>query len=188
MDGGRTHLHLEGLTAVGTDEIQAWRGYKHLALVYQIGADTRRLLWVGQERKAKTLLNFFRWLGKTRTGQLPFPCSNIWKPYLRVIAKKAGAAVHVLDRFHIMSHLTMAADEVRRKEASAHRAKGVEVLKRSRWCLLKRPEHLTDGQQEKLAALLRLNLRAVQAYLLKERFQFFWSYRALAGAGKFLDA
>ena len=33
---------------------------------------------------------------------LRFICSDMWKPYLKVIAKKAGQAVHVLDRFHIM--------------------------------------------------------------------------------------
>ena len=28
----------------------------------------------------------------------------MWKPYLAVVAERAGQAVHVLDRFHIMSH------------------------------------------------------------------------------------
>lgn len=187
VEWGRAHLDLDGLTAVGVDEIMAWRGHKYLTLVYQVDEHRRRLLWVGIDRKAKTLLGFFRWLGKERTARLKFVCSDMWKPYLRVIAKKAGAAIHVLDRFHIVSHLNKAVDEVRRKEASVHRAKGVEVLKRSRWCLLKRPENLTDGQQDKLADLLRLNLRSVRAYLLKEQFQFFWSYKSPGWAVKFLD-
>ena len=180
-------MDLEGLTAVGIDEIMAWRGHKYVTLVYQIDERRRRLLWVGKERKAKTLLRFFYWLGKERTALLQFVCSDMWKPYLKVIAKKAGAAVHVLDRFHIMSHMNKAVDEVRRKEASTHRAKGVEVLKRSRWCLLKRPENLTDGQAAKLADLLHLNLRSIRAYLLKEQFQFFWTYKSPGWAVKFLD-
>jgi len=187
VEWGRAHLELTGLTAIGVDEIMAWRGHKYLTLVYQIDEGSRRLLWVGNERKAKTLLRFFRWLGKERTALLRFVCSDMWKPYLKVIAKKAGAALHVLDRFHIMTHLNKAVDEVRRKEASAHRAKGKEVLKRSRWCLLKRPENLTDGQQDKLAELLKLNLRSVRAYLLKEQFQFFWNYKTARWAGRYLD-
>ena len=187
VEWGRAHLDLTGLTAIGVDEIMAWRGHKYLTLVYQIDEGSRRLLWVGNERKAKTLLRFFRWLGKERTALLRFVCSDMWKPYLKVIAKKAGAALHVLDRFHIMTHLNKAVDEVRRKEASAHRAKGKEVLKRSRWCLLKRPENLTDGQQDKLAELLKLNLRSVRAYLLKEQFQFFWNYKTARWAGRYLD-
>jgi transposase len=187
VEWGRAHLDLEGLTAVGIDEIMAWRGHKYVTLVSQIDEQRRRLLWVGKERKAKTLLRFFHWLGKERTARLQFVCSDMWKPYLTVIAKKAGAAVHVLDRFHLMSHMNKAVDEVRRKEASAHRLKGVEVLKRSRWCLLTRPENLTDGQADTLADLLHLNLRSIRAYLLKEQFQFFWTYTSPGWAVTFLD-
>ena len=35
----------------------------------------------------------------------------MWRPYLKVIAKKAAHAVHILDRFHIMAHLSKAIDE-----------------------------------------------------------------------------
>jgi transposase len=30
----------------------------------------------------------------------------MWRPYLTVIAAKAGHALHVLDRFHIGAHIT----------------------------------------------------------------------------------
>ena len=53
--------------------------------------------------------------------------------------------------------------------------------------MLKSPENLTDGQDVKLAELLKYNLKAVRAYLLKEDFQFFWDYVSPAWAGKFLD-
>ena len=53
--------------------------------------------------------------------------------------------------------------------------------------MLKRPEHLTDQQQTKLAELLRYNLKSVRSYLLKEEFQLFWSYTSPYWAGRFLD-
>ena len=66
--------------------------------------------------------------------------------------------------------------------------KGYEpILKFARWCLLKRPENLTETQEVKLADLLRYNLRSIRAYLLKEDFQGFWDYISPAWAGKFLD-
>jgi hypothetical protein len=34
----------------------------------------------------------------------------MWKPYLQVIATKASQALHVLDRFHIASHMNKAID------------------------------------------------------------------------------
>jgi transposase len=48
------------------------------------------------------------------------------------------------------------------------------VLKKSRWCLLKRRENLTDTQRLRLRDLLHYNLQSVRAYLLKEEFQQLW--------------
>ena len=169
-------------------EVQWQRGHRYLTLVYQIDTHCKRLLWVGKERKVKTLLGFFRWFGAERSAALKFVCSDMWKPYLRVIAKKAGQAVHVLDRFHIMAHLSKAIDEVRAGEAKALKAGGYEpVLKDSRWLLLKRPENLSEKQEIRLAELLQYNLKSVRAYLLKEDFQFFWGYKSWYWAGQFLD-
>nr|VFK40858.1 MAG: Transposase [Candidatus Kentron sp. SD]VFK46581.1 MAG: Transposase [Candidatus Kentron sp. SD] len=112
----------------------------------------------------------------------------MWKPYLKVIAKKAGGALHILDRFHIMAHMSKAIDEVRAKETRELKEQGLEpVLTKSRWLLLKRPENLTEKQDTKLAELVKLNLRSIRSYLLKEEFQLFWSYVSPHWAGLFLD-
>jgi hypothetical protein len=63
-----------------------------------------------------TPLRFFREFGRERAQALRFVCSDMWQPYLKVIAKKAGQALHVLDRFHIMANMNKAIDEVRRRE------------------------------------------------------------------------
>jgi len=189
VEWGRAHVDLQNITAIGIDEISWKRGHKDfLTLVYQIDEGVHRLLWVGADRKAKTLLKFFRWFGAERTASLKFICSDMWQPYLKVIAYKAKSAVHVLDRFHIMSNINKAIEEVRRREARSLVAEGYEpVLAGSRWCVLKRPENLTEKQETKLADLLRYNLKTVRSYLLKEDFQFFWYYVSPTWAGTFLD-
>jgi len=185
---GLEHRDLENVRAIGIDEVLWHRGYKFLTVVYQIDEGLRRLLWLGEDRKARTLLGFFRFLGPERSARLRFICTDMWKPYLTVIARKASGAIHVLDRFHIMAHMSKAIDEVRAKEAKRLKAAGYEpVLKGTRFCLLKRPENLTASQEVTLAELLRYNLATVRAYLLKEDFQFFWDYVSPSWAGKFLD-
>jgi transposase len=185
---GRAHRDLSGIEAIGIDEIQWQRGHRYLTLVYQIDAGCRRLLWIGKKRKVKTLLGFFRWFGKERTAELSYICSDMWKPYLRVIAKKAGHAIHILDRFHIMANMSKAIDKVRAQEAKELKDKGYDpVLTKSRWLLLKRPENLTEKQETKLADLLQYNLKSIRSYLLKEEFQLFWSYKSPYWAGQFLD-
>jgi transposase len=140
---------------------------------------------VRKDRTVKTLLRFFHGFGKARSARLRFICSDLWKPYLKVIARKAAQALHVLDRFHVLQHMNKAVDEVR---AQALKVLGREgVLTHTRWCLLKRSENLTEKQEVKLVELLRYNLKAVRTYLLKEDFQFFWDYRSPFWAVKFLD-
>jgi transposase len=185
---GLEQRDLEGIESIGVDEVQWQQGHKYLTLVYQIDAGSKRLLWIGRERTTRTFLQFFRMLGQERSGKLKFVCSDMWKPYLKVIAKKAGQAIHVLDRFHIMQKMNKAIDEVRAGEARQMQADGYEpLLKHSRWCLLKRLQHLTDKQTVKLSELLKYNLRSVRAYLLKEDFHRFWEYVSPAWAAKFLD-
>jgi transposase len=185
---GLAHRDLTGITALGIDEFARRRGHHYVTLVYQLDASCRRLLWIGPDRKARTLLGFFRWLGPPRTQALRFVCSDMWQPYLRVVAKKAGHALHVLDRFHIMVHINKAIDKVRAQEARALKAQGrAPVLTRTRWLLLKRPDHLTAKEWPRLIDLVRYNLRAVRRYLLREQFQFFWTYKSATWAGRFLD-
>ena len=188
VDWGLAHHDLTNIEAIGVDELSRRRGQRYLTLVYQIDGHCKRLLWVGRERKAATLEGFFDWFGAARSAALYFVCSDMWKPYLKVVAERAGQAVQVLDRFHIMSHFSQAIDEVRAAEARKLAAEGrAPVLKHSRWLLLKRPENLTDGQAERLAELVRRNLRTVRAYLLKEDFQSLWGYVSPYWAGQFLD-
>jgi len=185
---GRAHVDLRGIRAIGIDEIHWQHGANFLTLVYQIDPTRKRLLWIGQHRRAKTLLRFFRWLGNERTAALTFICSDMWKPYLKVVAKKAGHALHVLDRFHIARHLSDAIDQVRRAEVRSLRQRGRQpLLTKARWVLLKRREHHTREQRARLRDLVQHNLRAVRAMLLREWFDDFWHYRSLDWAGAFLD-
>ena len=91
---GLRHRSLEGIEAIGVDEWQWRKGHDYVTLVYQIQGDCRRLLYVTPKRTVRSLLGFFRMLGKERTEQIRYVCSDMWRPYLKVIAKKdsAGAA------------------------------------------------------------------------------------------------
>jgi len=185
---GLAHRCLDGVGAIGIDEIAWKQGHRYATLVYQIDEGSRRLLWIGRERTGGTLRRFFAWFGPARCAGLRFVCSDMWRPYLDAIAECAAGAVNILDRFHVMSHLSKAIDEVRARETRDLKQRGRDpVLTRTRWCLLKRPENLTDAQRTTLRELLRCNLRTVRAYLLKEDFQWFWTYISPAWAGKFLD-
>jgi len=188
VDWGRAHLDLAGIEAIGIDELQWQHGHRYVTVVYQIDAARKRLLWVGQDRTKKTLLGFFRWFGKERTQALRFVCSDMWKAYLTVVAKKAGHALHILDRFHIAQQMGKAIDQVRRSEVRELRQHGrPALLTKARWVLLRRRENRTAEDRRRLRDLVRHNLKAVRAMLLREDFEPFWQYRSVPWAGRFLD-
>jgi transposase len=185
---GLVHRDLAGAQAIGVDEIQWQRGHHYLTLVYQIDAGCRRLLWIGRERTEASLRGGLDLLGDTFCLGLRFVCSDLWQPYLKVLAGQASGAIHVLDRFHIMKQLGKAIDDIRAAEAKRLRHDGYEpLLTHSRWCLLKRPKNLTERQTVKLDELLKYNLQSVRAYLHREDFQRFWEYQSPVWAGRFLD-
>ncbi len=187
VEWGLAQRDLSGIETLGIDETSWQRGQRYLTVVYQLDAPARRLLWVGEQRSAETLRRFFRFFGPERTRQLRFICSDLWQPYLDVTAQYASQTLHVLDRFHVALNLNKAVDQVRAEESKELRRKGLEpILTRTRWCLLKRPEHLTPREEIKLADLLRANLRTVRAYLLKEDLGFFWTCAGVLWARRFL--
>ncbi len=147
---GLVHRDESGIEAIGVDEIQWSRGHKYLTLVYQIDDGLKRLLWIGGERTEESLRGFFQLLTDNVRTSIRFVCSDMWKPYLKVVREELGQAVHVLDRFHLMKKMNEAIDQVRRDEVPRLKQAGYEeVLKHSRWCLLKaprEPDRPTDGE------------------------------------------
>jgi transposase len=185
---GLEHRTLAPIQAIGVDEIQYAKGLKYLTLLYQIDAGLTRLLWVGKERTIESFEGFFTLIGRQLASQIEFVCSDMWQPYLRVIREKCSHALHILDRFHIVAKMNGALDAVRAAEYRRMALASYEpVLKKSRWCLLKRKENLTGQQKGRLRDLLRYNLKTVRAYLIKEDFQQLWEYDSPTWAGKFLD-
>ncbi|MBV9532192.1 MAG: ISL3 family transposase [Bradyrhizobium sp.] len=185
---GLEHRDIGTIQAIGVDEIQYGKGHNYLTLVYQIEQGCIRLLWIGKDRTVESFEQFFNLIGKTTSDGIQFVCSDMWKPYLRVIRERCANAVNILDRFHIVAKMNDALDDVRAAEARRLTEDGYQpVLKKTRWCVLKRKANLTTTQRLRLRELLRYNLKTVRAYLLKEDFQQLWDYNSPTWAAKFLD-
>ena len=180
-----------GVASIGVYEIHWGKGQRaanFLTVIYQIDKGCRRLLWVGTRRTQATLRRGLTTLGPGLVSGLRFVCSDMWKPYLAVIAGMAAQALHVVDRFHVVMNLNRAVDQVRRAETSRLRGKPIAArLKKMRWNLLRRGSRVRGGARIKLDALVASKLATSRAWTLKESFQQFWRYRSVHWAGGFLD-
>ena len=184
---GLDHRDTGGVEAIGIDEVAYRLGHTYLTLVYQIDSGCRRLLGVVEGRTKKSLEGLFAEFGEQWCAKIKVVCSDMWKPYLEVVADMLPNCLNVLDRFHIVKKLSEAIDQVRREEAARLKREGYEpVLKNSRYCFLKRKANLTGNQKRKLKDILKYNLKIVRAYLLKESFDAFWQYQSPKWAEWFL--
>ena len=187
VNWGLEHRDLDGVEAIGVDEIQFGKGHQYLTVVYQLCGKRRRLLYVGQRRDAVALQTFFDDVGVLWCGAIKYVCTDMWRAYLKVIRENMPDATHVLDRFHIVKLLNEAVDQVRRTENRELRSQGVEVLKGLKYVFLKRPENLTGHQQEQLQKVMnKKQLKTVRAWLWKEKFQLFWEYTSPYWARRYL--
>ncbi|MDP2323496.1 MAG: transposase, partial [Gammaproteobacteria bacterium] len=162
VDWGLANRKLVGVEAIGIDEIHWGKGQRaanFLTVIYQIDKGSRRLLWVGTRRTQATLRRGLTTLGPGLVSGLRFVCSDMWKPYLTVIAQMAAQALHVVDRFHVVMNLNRAVDQVRRAETSRLRGKPIATrLKKMRWKLLKRGSRVRGRARIKLDALVASKL------------------------------
>ena len=193
VEWGLSQRKLQQVESLGVDEIHWGRGLRaanFLTVIYQIDGHCRRLLWVGKGRSERTLRRGLKALGSEVVKGIRFVCSDMWKPYLNVLAAEAGQALHVLDRFHITMHLNQAVDQVRRAEGTRLRTaskRKAGKLKHMRWSLLRRGSRVRGRARQKLNALLVSKLSTGRAWELKEVFAHFWKYKSVTWAGAFLD-
>lgn len=188
---GLAHRQLEAVHSLGIDEIHWGKGKgtdRFLTVIYQIDRHCRRLLWVGRRRTQATLRQGLAALGPTVLAGLRFVASDMWQPYLTVIAAQVGHALHVLDRFHITMHLNQAVDQVRRGERTrlGDTPSGAR-LKKMRWTLLRRGSRVRGRARIKLHSLLSSQLATARAWMLKNAFEHFWTYKSFVWGGAFLD-
>lgn len=192
---GLENRDLSGVTALGVDELHWGRGKKSanfLTLIYQIDSGSRRLLHVGVRRTEAALREGLVTLETQHAGFLAgikVVCSDMWKPFLKVVAAMCHNAINVLDPFHIAKHLNEALDNVRRGEQARLRTKEERArAKGGRFLLLKRSTNVRGKARVKLKAVLASLGATSRAWELKESFRRFWQYRSPTWAAAYLKA
>jgi transposase len=186
VDWGMRRRCLDGVTALGVDELYTGKRGKFITLVYQLESGCRRLLWMSRGKGSETLERFFSFWGKSRTQMLRYVCTDMSTAYIRVIRRCCQQALLILDKFHIVKNLNDAITRTRRSEAAELAQQGKTILKNARWIMVKNRENLKDGERERLTQILKMNLKTAKGYLLAEDFKSFWDYVSPHHAGRFL--
>jgi transposase len=169
---------------IGIDEIAIGPGHSYRIVVSDL--ERRRPIWFGgQDRSEASMDEFFAWLGLEKNSQIRLAVMDMWRPFRNSTLRHAPQARIVYDKFHVVRHLGMALDEVRKHEYARLSGSGRRFIKGQKYTLLSRWESLNHGGREALELLFRANRRLYRAYLLKERFGQLWDFNNAADARRF---
>jgi transposase len=169
------------LTKAGTDECAARKGHRYITTFCDLEAS--RVVFVAEGRGKDTVKRFGRFLDRReipRTQVADF-CADMWEPFRLGITEEFPESTLTFDRYHVMTVMNRAVDEVRRKEV-----RSVPFLKKSRYLWLKSPGKLNAGQRSELAWLSRMDCRTSKAYQIKLTLQRLWNFADRDDATAFL--
>jgi transposase len=173
---------------IGIDEIAVGKRPRYRIVVSDL-ARGRPLWFGGQDRSEASLDEFFAWLGPQKGRKIRVAVMDMGKAFRNSTLKEGHApqARIISDKFHVLSHLGRARDEVRRREYARLSGKDRRFLKGQRYNLLSRRENLTTEGRPALKLLFRANKRLPPASLLKESFSPLWDYHRAGGARRFFE-
>jgi transposase len=173
---------------IGIDEIAVGKRQRYRIVVSDL--ERGRPIWFGGKDRSEASLNaFFAWLGPNKSKKIRVAVMDMWKAFRNSTLKEGHApqARIIYDKFHVLSHLGKAMDEVRRREYARLTGKNRRFIKGQRYNLLSRRENLTVAGRQALKLLFRANKRLHTAYLLKESFGQLWDYNRPGWARRFFE-
>lgn len=175
-----------GPEVIGIDELSIRRGPIYRIVVSDL-LRGRPIWFGGTDRSEASLELFFKELGLKKCRNIYLAVMDMWKPFRHATLKHVRDVCILYDKFHVVSHLADALDEVRQSEYARLRGKHRECIKGQKYMLLSNFENLTLDGRRSLAKLLKLNKRLNIAYMLKESFDQLWNYQSEAWARRFFE-
>ena len=178
---------LKELCHIAIDEIAVAKGHRYLTIVMDL--DTGVVKFVGDGKGDDALKPFWKRLRSSGT-QVAAVAMDMSVAYRGAVSTQLPKAKIVFDRFHVIKLLNDKLSDFRRalyREATDVMHK--EVLKGTRWLLLKNPENLDPkkGEKQRLEEALALNQPLATAYYMKDDLRRFWEQPGKRFATTFLD-
>ena len=178
---------LKDLKHIAIDEISVGKGGRFVTVVLDL--DSGAVVFVGEGKGADALDPFWRRLNGAH-AHIHAVATDMSNAYTLAVRQHLPKAIHVYDRFHVVKLFNEKLTVLRRQlYRAASDALQKEVLKGTRWLLLKNPQNLdpAKNEQQRLEQALALNKPLAAAYYLKEDLRQFWEQESRADAKRFLD-
>jgi transposase len=161
---------------IGVDEKSIGKGHTYMTLVCDLEAST--VEYIAEDRKQTSLDGYFQGLFQEQKEGIEAVAMDIWDPYIASTRTHLDQAEDkiVFDRYHLMTHMGKAVDEVRKKEHRALKEGGHETLTGSKYLWLYAEENLPEKHEERFSVLKKMKLKTARAWAIKESLRDLWNY------------
>ena len=168
---------LSGLTVVAMEEFAIQRGQRYATIFVE--PDRKAVLWVCRGRRREDVRPFFEKLGDEGRRRIEAVARDRNGAYEAEVTEPCPRAKIVYDRFHVVAKYGREViDAVRTSEAQQQTNRGErQVLKGSRWLLLRNADGLKGQDRIRLGELLRVNRKLATVDVLQDDLKSLWDYR-----------
>jgi transposase len=182
-------IPLKKLRQLAIDEISIGKQSRYLTVVLDLKSGA--VVFVGEGKGSQALEPFWKRLRCAR-AKIQAVAMDMSPAYIKAVSEHLPQAQIVFDHFHIIKLFNEKLSDLRRELfREAHDDQKLkDVLKGTRWLLLKNPEHLDPQQDEpkRLDKALKLNAPLATAYYLKEELRQLWQQPNWRAGRKFLTS
>lgn len=175
------------LEYIAIDEISVRKAQKYLTIVYDLVGEV--VVHVGEGRGMAALVPFWKRLKRTK-ARIRAVSTNMNNAYVRSVMDNLPGTPVVFDRFHVVKLMNDKLTKLRRQLFhTLNSPMQREVLKGTRWILLKNPENLNQarGEHSRLQDALKLNEPLAMGCYLKEDLRQIWGQPDKQSACAFLE-
>jgi transposase len=177
-------VDLSEVEVIAMDEFAIQKGHRYATVI--VDAVRKRVLWVGRGRGRADIRPFFELLGPEGRSRIKAVAMDMNAAYWEEVRAQCPQAEIVYDLFHVVARYGHEViDRVRVDEANRlrHDRKAREVVKGSRWLLLRNYQNIDKPQDRiRLKELLAANRALATVYILKDDLKHLWDFRYPAAA------
>lgn len=174
VERGMRRRKEEPIQYVGVDEKNFGKGHDFVTVMSDL--DRGRVIDVAETNERKAIDSLWQAMPKSQRDGVVAVSMDMWDAFIGSTRDNVKQADIVHDKFHIVSDLNDAVNDVRKKEHTMLLEQKDDSLKGTRFLWLKRPERMTADQKERFKALKIDQFAVGRAWNLKELFRHFWDY------------
>jgi transposase len=175
---------LSKLTYLGIDEFSIRKGHSYITIFVDLA--NGRILHAVEGRSESNVAPFLNKVAR-KALRLKAVAIDMSHSYRKAVKEQLPHIDIVYDRYHISALINRGIDELRRAEYRRANNDGKQVLKGSRFLLLRNYDTLELNSQDRLASLLEVNQSLMTMHTMKEQLRTFWTLPSRKTAAQFLN-